>query len=292
MGVVVTHYNTPPTMTVCIIGAGELGGAVAHALARGERVRRVLLIDEAGSIASGKALDIQQAGAVEGFHTRVEGSTDLTRVAGSAVCVVADSGRPQAEWQGERALAMMARLREFIGEVPVVFAGTESDLLLAVVREAGFERRCVCGSAPEALAAAARAIVALEARCSSSEVSLSVLGTPPSGFIVPWGEASIGGYALERVLTQVQVRRVEARLARLWPPGPHALGQAAAGVVEALLISARRAQSVLTVLSGEFGVRNRIGVLPCLLNPQGIAGVRVPSLSTRERIQLETALGA
>ena len=48
-------------MTVCILGAGELGGAVAHALARGERVRRVLLIDEAGSIASGKALDIQQA---------------------------------------------------------------------------------------------------------------------------------------------------------------------------------------------------------------------------------------
>ena len=279
-------------MTVCIIGAGELGGAIAHALARGERVRRVRLIDEAGTIAAGKALDIQQAGAVDGFHTRLEGAQDLTRVTGCAVCVVADSGRPPGEWQGEDALAMMKRLGGFVGEAPIVFAGAaQSDLLLASVREAGFARHRVIGSAPEALASATRAIVALEAQCSASEVSLNVLGTPPAGFVVPWGEASIGGYALERVLTQVQIRRIEARMARLWPPGPHALGLAAARVVEGLVTTSRRAPSVLAVLGGEFGVRNRVGVLPCLLSPGGIAQVRVPDLSARERVQLETALG-
>ena len=273
-------------MTVCIIGAGELGGAIAHALARGERVRRVLLIDEAGTIAAGKALDIQQAGAVDGFHTRLEGAQDLTRVTGCAVCVVADSGRPPGEWQGEDALAMMQRLAGFVGEAPIVFAGAaQSDLLLASVREAGFARHRVVGSAPEALAAATRAIVALEAQCSSAEVSLNVLGTPPAGFVVPWGEASVGGYALERVLTQVQIRRIEARMARLWPPGPHALGLAAARVVEGLVTTSRRAPSVLAVLDGEFGVRNRVGVLPCLLSPEGVAQVRVPDLSARERVK-------
>ncbi len=80
--------------TVCILGAGELGGSVAHALARGERVRRVRLIDEAGTIAAGKALDIQQAGAVEGFHTVVEGTNDLTRVTGCACR--SDCRRPAA----------------------------------------------------------------------------------------------------------------------------------------------------------------------------------------------------
>src|SRR5688572_15731132 len=97
--------------TVCIIGAGELGGAVAHALARGERVARVVLIDAAGSVAAGKALDIQQSGAVEGFHTRLSGADDLTRVAGCAVCVVADrSGQPSTEWQGDEAVAMLGRI--------------------------------------------------------------------------------------------------------------------------------------------------------------------------------------
>ena len=278
--------------TVSILGAGELGGSVAHALARAERAGRVVLIDEGGTIAAGKALDIQQSGAIDGFHTRVEGTQDLTRVTGCTVCVVADSGRPAAEWQGESGLAMMRRLKAFVGEAPIVFAGAgQADLLLAAVREAGFKRERVVGSSPEALAAAARAIVALEAECSPSEVALSVLGTPPSGFVVPWSDASIAGHSVERVLTQVQVRRIEARVALLWPPGPQALGAAAARVVEAIVTSARRAPGVLTVLGGEFGVRNCVGVLACLLGPGGIAEVRLPVLNSRERVQLETALG-
>ena len=278
--------------TICIVGAGELGGSTAHALARGERVRRVLLIDEDGTIAAGKALDIQQSGAVEGFHTRVDGTNDLTRVAGGAVVVIADSGRASQEWSGELGLSMVARLNGFLGTAPIVFAGaSHADLILSVGREAGLNRRRLIGSAPEGLAAAVRAIVALEARCSPSEVTLAVLGTPPSGFLVPWGEASIGGYSLERVLTQVQLRRVETRLARLWPPGPQTLGLAAAKVAEATVTSSRRSMSVLTVLGGEFGVRDRSGVLPCMLTPSGIAEVRLPDLNTRERVQLETALG-
>ena len=287
---------------VTILGAGELGGSVAHALARAERVGRVVLIDEGGTIAAGKALDIQQSGAIDGFHTRVEGTQDLTRVTGCAVCVVADTGRPAADWQGESGLAMMVRLRGFVGEAPIVLAGAgQADLLLAAVREAGFRRERVVGSAPEALAAAARAIVALEAECSPSEVALSVLGTPPRlperlngvppAFIVPWSEASIAGHSVERVLTQVQIRRIEARVALLWPPGPQALGTAAARVVEAIVTSARRAPGVLTVLGGEYGVRNRVGVLPCLLGPGGITEVRPPALNARVRVQLETALG-
>ena len=278
---------------VCIIGAGELGGAIAHALARGERVGRVLLIDEVGGVAAGKALDIQQSGAVDGVHTRIDGGQDLTRATGHAVCVIADPARPPGEWQGESALAMMKRLRGFVGDAPIVFAGAgQADLLLASVREAGFDRKRTLGSAADALVSATRAIVALEARCSPAEIALTMLGAPPSGFVVPWGEASVGGRALERVLTPVQLRRVEARVSRLWPPGPHALGLAAARVVEALATSARRASSVLTVLSGEFGIRDRVGVLPCYLAPHGIAEIRLPALDARERVQLETVLGA
>jgi malate/lactate dehydrogenase len=134
-------------------------------------------------------------------------------------------------------------------------------------------------------------MVAMEAQCSPTEIGLTVLGAPPRGLVIPWSEASIGGHALDRVLTQVQLSRIEARVAHLWPPGPHALGLAAARVAEALVISSRRTFSVLTVLGGEFGVRGRTGVLPALLSIQGIAATRVPALTTRERVQVENALG-
>ncbi|HEY7185077.1 MAG TPA: hypothetical protein VH436_00950 [Vicinamibacterales bacterium] len=280
--------------TVCIIGAGELGGAVADALARGDRVARVRIIDDAAGIASGKALDIQQAGAIAGCHAHLEGTSDLSRVTGCDVCVLADrAGRPSTEWQGDEARALIQRVMPYLGAAPLVCAGSaQADAMQLAIREARMRRERVIGSAPEALAAATRAIVAMEAGCSPAEVSLTMLGAPHGGFVVPWSDASIGGYALERVLTPVQLTRIEARVPRLWPPGPFALGAAAARVTEAIIGSSRRALCVLTVLSGEFGVKGRVGTLPAVLSTSGIVQIRVPTLNTRERVRLETALGA
>jgi len=61
--------------------------------------------------------------------------------------------------------------------------------------------------------------------------------------------------------------------------------------VEAVVTASRGALSVLTVLDGEYGVRNRLGSMPALLDAGGVARIRVPSLSTRERVLVETALG-
>jgi malate dehydrogenase len=279
--------------TVCIIGAGELGGATAHALARRERIRRVILIDDAAGVAVGKALDIQQAGAIEGSHTQLDGTADLSRVVGATVCVIADrSGRTSTEWQGDDGLALLNRLAPYIGESPLVFAGaSQASLQPLAAREVHIRRERLIGAAAEALRGAVMSMVALEAQCSPSELGLTVLGAPPHGFVIPWSEASIGGHALQRVLTQVQLSRIEARVAHLWPPGVHALGLAAARVTEALVTSSRKTFSVLTVLGGEFGARGRAGVLPARLSAGGIVETTVPALTTRERVQVENALG-
>ncbi|OFW12693.1 MAG: hypothetical protein A3H29_07075 [Acidobacteria bacterium RIFCSPLOWO2_02_FULL_67_21] len=278
---------------MAIVGAGEIGGAAAHALAASDRVRRVLLIDPAGSIAAGKALDIQQAGAITGTHVRLEGTDDLGRAIGCAAYVIADrASGGRGEWRGDEGAAMLRTVIGSAQEAPIVLAGAQqADLLAYGVLEAGLHRRRILGSAPEALASALAAIVALEARCSPSEVALTVLGSPPAAFVVPWSEASIGGYALQQMLSPPQLSRIEARVARLWPPGAYALGAAAAGVIRAILFSSRRSCSVLASLGGEFGVRNRVGIVPAWLAPQGIAQTRTPALTPRERVQLEIALG-
>jgi malate/lactate dehydrogenase len=164
-------------------------------------------------------------------------------------------------------------------------------MLMRAATELQVPRARLIGSAPEALVSSITAIVAVEAACSPREVLLTVLGAP-GAFVVPWSEASIGGYALDRALSQVQLSRVAARTARLWPPGPYALGAAAARIIDAILSSSRQSFSVLTQLGGEFGVRNRTGALPALLSARGIVQTRTPELTPRERVQLETALGA
>ena len=201
--------------TVAIVGAGDIGGSTAQALASCDRVRRVWLIDAAADAAVGKALDLQQAGAVACVHTRLAGTDDETRLVGCTVCVVADRfGVHAGEWQGEEGLSMLMRIAPSLGDAPIVFAGaSQVDLLSRAADETRIPRERLIGSSTEALASAITAIVAMEAGCSPREVMLTVLGTPPDGFVVPWSEASIGGYALQRVLSQVQIVRVETRAA-------------------------------------------------------------------------------
>ncbi len=280
--------------TVAIIGAGEIGGACAHALAASDRVSDILVIDQAARAAAGKVLDIQQSGAIDGFHARLDSTDDASRATGCAVWVIADRFAPGSpEWQGEDGLAMLKHAGASAVDIPLVFAGaTQAGLVAAQAHEAHLARHRLVGSATEALGSAVRAIVAMEAGCSPGEVSLAILGTPPSSFVVPWSGASIGGYAIERALSHVQLTRIEARVARLWPPGPYALGVAAARITEAILESSRRSYNVLTVLGGEFGVRDRVGTVPALLSSRGVVQTRIPSLNTRERVQLDTALGA
>jgi malate dehydrogenase len=278
---------------VAIIGAGELGGAVAHALARGDIARAIVLVDETGTIASGKALDIAQAAPVEGFATGLSGATDPSMAAGADVVVLADrAGR--GEWQGEEGLALLRRLMQTAGGAIVVCAGAaQRELVERGVRELRIDRLRLVGSAPEALAGAARALVALAADGSPRDVSLSALGVPPHHTVIPWSDATIGGFALTRLFDEPARRRLAARVAVLWPPGPYALAAAAAIAVAAIDGRSRRTISCFVVpelVAEGAGMRARTGALPVRLGPAGVMSVVTPSLSGAERVALDNAL--
>src|SRR5262245_1077482 len=122
---------------VAILGAGELGSSVAQALAARDRVSRIAIVDSNVNVAAGKALDIQQSGAVDGFHTRLSGTDDLGAVVGCAACVVADRvGQQPQEWDADSGLGTIDRVLQYSSGAPVVFAGAaHAPLMLRAVRE-------------------------------------------------------------------------------------------------------------------------------------------------------------
>ena len=107
---------------VAIIGAGELGGATAHALARANLVRSIMLIDETRRVAAGKALDIAQAAPVEGFATQLAGATDVSMAAGASIVILADR-ITGGEWQGEDGLVLLKRLSQTASGAVILCAG-------------------------------------------------------------------------------------------------------------------------------------------------------------------------
>jgi len=275
---------------VAIVGAGELGGAVAHVLARRDAVRSIVLADESGHVAAGKALDIAQAAPVEGFATQITGTTDLATVAGSSVVVVADRV-VQGPWSTDEGLLLLKRLLQTAPRAIFVSAGPSSrELVERGVRELRIERRRLFGTAPEALAAGARALVALSANSSPRDVAITVLGVPPSHTVIPWQDATIGGFALMRRLDEPTRRTLAVRIARLWPPGPYALASAAAAIVEAMAGRTWRTACCFVVSDSGSGTRARAAALPVRVDAAGIAEFIEPTLSVVEQVALDNAM--
>ncbi len=177
----------------------------------------ITLIDDTRQVAAGKALDIAQAAPVEGFATQLSGATDVSMAAGAAIVILADR-IAGGEWQGEEGLALLKRLSQTVGGAVILCAGpTQRELVDRGVRELKFARTRLFGSAPESLAAAARALVALAVDGSPRDISLSVLGVPPAHTVIPWADATVAGFALTRLIDEPTRRRLSDRAVALWP---------------------------------------------------------------------------
>ena len=275
---------------IAIIGAGELGGATAHALARCDAARVITLVDERGRAAAGKALDIAQAAPIEGFATQVAGSIDIARAAGAEVVVIADQFGV-GEWTGDDAFALLRRLSQMARHAIIVCAGAASrELVDRGVRDLKWPRGRLLGSAPEALAGGAKAMVALALNGSARDVALTVLGIPPSRMVIPWEDATGGGLALTRQLDEPTRRRLDARIAALWPPGPYALAAATTKVITAIDGRSRQLSSCFVGPGADQAATTRTAAMPVRLGPGGIAEVVIPSLSVVEQVALDNAV--
>jgi malate dehydrogenase len=275
---------------VAIIGAGELAGATAHVLARRNVARSLLIIDAAGRIAEGKALDIAQAAPVEGFATELAGATDISMAAGADAIVVADRANG-AEWQGEEGLILLKQLSAAAPRSAIVCAGAlQRELVDRGVRELRLSRNRLFGSAPEALAGGARALVALALNASPRDVALTVLGVPPAHIVVPWEDVAVGGFAITRLLDEPTRRGVAARVKALWPPGPHALAAAAAKALEVMAGRSLRLVTGFVAPDLSSVARARTAAVPMRLGPSGLIDVAIPALSVVERVALDNAM--
>ena len=269
--------------TVAILGAGPIGAGVAQTLARRARVRDVRLIDTAAGVAAGKALDIRQAGPVEGYDTRVSGGGDVLAATGADVIVIADTG--EGEWEGDRGLALVRQLISAGATAPLVFAGPKQTWLMeAVARELGVPADRIVGTAAAALPGAIRGLVALEANGSGADVSLIVAGRPPA-FVIAWSSATIGGALVTDRVPAHRLMAISHQVKALWPTGPYAIAAATAPVVEGLIAGTRAHLPGVTIVDREWDVRSRAALLPLTLGNGRVLARHMPSFSGQERVE-------
>jgi malate dehydrogenase len=278
------------TPFAAVVGAGEIGGATAQAIAALDCVRELRLIDSAPGVAAGKALDISQAAASDGYSTHVVGTENERSAAGATAIVLADRfGNPSREWQEEDGLALVRRAWQLVEaeHAIIICAGAAgASLVRTAVRELRVNRRRIVGTAPAAFESGVRALTAVALDGAGTPVSLMVLGDIPSSPVPCWSEGSVSGVPLTSRLTAAQISAIENRLPKLWPPGPYALASAAAAAVSAIATCSRRELTTAVALDGEMRMRNVVAALPVRLGPAGVERIIEPHLTPHELVRL------
>lgn len=271
--------------TVAILGAGDLGGALARALADGDAASRILLIDDARPVAIGKALDIRQTGPIESYDTAVDGTDDVREASGAAVVVLADRCG-QDELSEEASLALLDRVARLAPAAPLVFAAGSHRLMTLALNDLKLPARRLIGSAPTAAVAAARALMAPALDASPVDISIPILGLPPH-WVLAWDRACSAGAPVD--MPAHAAARVEQALTASWPPGPYSLASAASAVVRGILTSSRR--RFCCFQATPFGsIHPVVFAAPVTLGTGGITSVALPELTPRQRVALETTV--
>ncbi|HCQ65833.1 MAG TPA: malate dehydrogenase, partial [Rhodobacteraceae bacterium] len=169
---------------IALIGAGQIGGTLAH-LAALKELGDVVLFDIADGTPQGKALDIAESGPVEGFDAALKGTTDYADIAGADVCIVTAGVPRKPGMSRDDLLGINLKVMKSVGQglkahAPDAFVICITNPLDAMVwalqQFSGLPAEKVVGMAGVLDAARFRHFLSLEFDVSMKDVTAFVLG--------------------------------------------------------------------------------------------------------------------
>ena len=255
---------------VTVVGAGNVGATCAQVLATRDYAD-IALIDIKEGLPQGKALDINQMGAVLGYEPNVVGSNTYEASAGSTVVVIT-AGLPRAPGMSrddlvttnERIVADVTG--KVVAESPdaiLVVVSNPLDAMCHVARNAsGLPRERVLGMAGILDTARFSAFIAWETGSSIKDVQTLVLGGHGDQMVPLVGATTVGGVPLRKLVSGDRIEAMIERTAKgggelvnlLGTSAWYAPGAAAAQIVDAIVLDEKRVLPCAAYLEGEYGI--------------------------------------
>lgn len=304
------HEFTPAKgrRKVTVVGAGNVGATCAQELARGDYCD-VALVDIKEGLAEGKALDINQAGAVLGYEPRVSGSTEYEITAGSDVVVIT-AGVPRT---GDMSRDDLVSTNErIVGSVTEQVIGQSPDAILIVVSNpldamchvaknvSGWPKERVFGMAGILDTARFSTFIAWETGASVKDVTAMVLGGHGDQMVSVVSATTIGGVPLRKLVSDDRIAELVTRTAKgggalvglLGTSAWYAPGAAAAQIVDAIMLDEKRVLPCTAYLDGEYDIQDLYMGVPVKLGAGGIEEVIELELTAQEQAWLEESASA
>jgi malate dehydrogenase len=289
-----------------LVGGGQIGGNLAL-LAVQKQLGEVVLYDipAAEGLVKGKALDINQLAAVDGYDCRVTGTTDWKDVAGSDVVIIT-AGMPRKPGMSrEDLLEVNLKIMKDVAanvkvQVPKAFVINVANPLDAMVyalhKITGFPKHQVVGMAGVLDTARFKFFVAEALGVSMRDVEALVLGGHGDDMVPLLGQATVGGVPLTQLLSREKLEAIVERtrkgggeLVALYKTGSAYFAPAASAIAmaEAYVFDRKRVFPAAALLEGQYGINGFFMGVPVIIGAGGVEKVIELELSAAEKAELQ-----
>jgi malate dehydrogenase len=298
----------PGRPKITVVGAGNVGATVAQVLASRDYAD-VVLVDIKEGLPQGKALDINQMGAIRGYEPRVVGSNSYEETAGSSLVVIT-AGLPRSPGMSRDDL--VTTNERIVKEVTENAVAESPDAIVLVVSNpldamchvaknvSGLPRERVFGMAGILDTARFATFIAWETGSSVKDVTAMVLGGHGDQMVPVVSAAAVGGVPLRDLVAGERIEAMVERTAKgggeivdlLGTSAWYAPGAAVAQMVDAVMLDQHRVLPCTAYVEGEYGVDGLYLGVPVKLGAHGIEQIVELDLDDPERDALERSAAA
>jgi malate dehydrogenase len=299
---------------IALIGAGNIGGTLAHLVGLKE-LGDVVLFDVFPNMAAGKALDIMQSGPVDGFDAVMAGAGDYSAIAGASVVIVTAGIPRKPGMSRDDLIATNAKVMAEVGQgikahAPSAFVICITNPLDAMVyvlqQKSGLPANKVVGMAGVLDSSRFRLFLAHEFGVSVEDVTAFVLGghgdtmvplvrySTVAGIPVP-DLVKMGWSTDEKIGAIVQrTRDGGAEIVKLLERGSafYAPAASAIAMAESYLRDKKRVLPCAAWLTGQYGVKDLYVGVPVVIGAGGVEKVVEIALSTEEKAAFDKSCAA
>ena len=300
---------------ISLIGAGQIGGTLAHLIGIKELVNEVVLFDVASGIAKGKALDIAQSSSVDGFNVKLSGTDKYEDIKNSDVIIIT-AGVPRKPGMSRddllginlKIIKQVAQgIKKHSPDAFVICITNPLDVMvMALQKYSGLPAKKVVGMAGILDSSRFKLFLSLELNVPVKDIEATVMGghgdtmVPLPRFTKVLGKPLLDlikeGKISEERLESINQRTRDggAEIVKFLEKGSAFYAPAASGVqmAEAYLKNTKQILPCAVLLNGEYGFKNVYAGVPVVIGNNGVEKIEEIELDEKERNQFNHSVEA
>jgi malate dehydrogenase len=294
---------------IALIGAGQIGGNLALMAAQKE-LGDIVLFDVVEGVPQGKALDIMQSRACDGYDARITGTNKYDEVAGADVVIVTAGIPRKPGMSREDLLGVNLKIMKDVasnlkdrcsGAFVIVISNPLDAMVYAMKQITGFGKNMVCGMAGVLDTSRFRLFVAEELGVSIKDVHALVLGGHGDDMVPLIRFCSVQGIPLQNLIPAERLNAIVDRtrkgggeIVQLLKTGSafYAPASSAIAMAESYLKDQKRVLPVAALLEGEYGVNGYYMGVPATIGASGVEKVHPIDFSAEEKALWEKSFAS